>query len=137
MPFCPKCGYEYREGFTTCPDCDEPLVDELPLDLEDEGSADGHSPESFIPLANLTAESYASMLADALKEAHIPAEVISSAGHFGKTGQMGPASYRPVEGGVYTVWVHDEALDEADAIGAGLFGHDWELYRLVDFEDEP
>ena len=30
MPFCPKCKYEYREGFTLCPDCDVELVPELP-----------------------------------------------------------------------------------------------------------
>lgn len=28
--FCPKCGAEYREGFTHCPDCDVDLVEELP-----------------------------------------------------------------------------------------------------------
>ena len=31
MPFCPKCHSEYREGFKTCPPCDDTeLVDELP-----------------------------------------------------------------------------------------------------------
>lgn len=29
MPFCPKCKYEYREGFTVCPDCDLKLVPKL------------------------------------------------------------------------------------------------------------
>ena len=28
--FCPKCGAEYREGFTHCSDCDVDLVKELP-----------------------------------------------------------------------------------------------------------
>ena len=28
--FCPKCGLEYREGFTECAYCHIPLVDELP-----------------------------------------------------------------------------------------------------------
>ena len=28
--FCPKCGYEYREGFTECPDCKERLVHSPP-----------------------------------------------------------------------------------------------------------
>ena len=28
MPYCPRCGAEYREGFEICPDCQEPLVDE-------------------------------------------------------------------------------------------------------------
>lgn len=30
MPYCPKCRYEYRAGFSTCPDCDVKLVEELP-----------------------------------------------------------------------------------------------------------
>jgi hypothetical protein len=30
MPFCPKCTTEYRAGFTTCANCDEPLVESLP-----------------------------------------------------------------------------------------------------------
>ncbi len=28
--FCPKCGAEYREGFTRCADCDVNLVSEPP-----------------------------------------------------------------------------------------------------------
>jgi hypothetical protein len=36
---CPECGCEYREGFTTCADCDVALVDELPPEppLEEPG----------------------------------------------------------------------------------------------------
>ena len=30
--FCPRCTCEYREGFTTCADCDVRLVAELPSD---------------------------------------------------------------------------------------------------------
>lgn len=29
MPWCPKCKYEYREGYTTCSDCEIELVQEL------------------------------------------------------------------------------------------------------------
>ena len=30
MGFCPKCGYEYKPGFTMCSDCGVELVDKLP-----------------------------------------------------------------------------------------------------------
>jgi hypothetical protein len=33
--FCPNCKCEYRDGFTTCSDCNLPLVDELPKTDED------------------------------------------------------------------------------------------------------
>jgi|WetSurMetagenome_2_1015567.scaffolds.fasta_scaffold289401_2 hypothetical protein len=39
MPFCPKCRYEYREGFTTCSDCGAALVATLP-----EAPAEAESP---------------------------------------------------------------------------------------------
>ena len=29
MPWCPKCKNEYREGITTCVDCNEALVEDL------------------------------------------------------------------------------------------------------------
>lgn len=39
MPFCPKCGAEYRPGYTRCPDCKRDLVDtppqkEEPIDFD-------------------------------------------------------------------------------------------------------
>jgi hypothetical protein len=34
--FCPKCGYEYRQGFTECPDCNVNLVHEPPEDAQGE-----------------------------------------------------------------------------------------------------
>ena len=32
--FCPQCRSQYREGFTTCSDCNVPLVSELPPQSE-------------------------------------------------------------------------------------------------------
>ncbi|HWT76733.1 MAG TPA: DUF2007 domain-containing protein [Mobilitalea sp.] len=33
--FCPKCKSEYQEGIVTCSDCHEPLVEQLPVDTEE------------------------------------------------------------------------------------------------------
>ena len=32
MPFCPTCRFEYREGFTHCPDCGCDLVETLAVE---------------------------------------------------------------------------------------------------------
>ena len=40
MPFCPKCKYEYRPGFSHCPDCDVDLVDKLPEETEKSRAGD-------------------------------------------------------------------------------------------------
>src|SRR5436305_13764768 len=37
--FCPRCGGEYREGFTWCADCDVALVEDLPEELDGEVEA--------------------------------------------------------------------------------------------------
>ena len=38
--YCPKCGAEYREGFTDCADCRIPLVAQMPRRLERDGDPD-------------------------------------------------------------------------------------------------
>ena len=34
MPWCPICKNEYRKGFTVCKDCNVPLVEEMPVEVE-------------------------------------------------------------------------------------------------------
>ena len=34
MMYCPKCGAEYRDGFTECADCEVPLAERLSSSLE-------------------------------------------------------------------------------------------------------
>lgn len=41
--FCPRCGYEYREGITTCPDCQVALVAELPPGVEQGGEEEARA----------------------------------------------------------------------------------------------
>ena len=45
--YCPRCGYEYRDGILTCPDCDEDLVDELPEDFAPHSSAHAGKQNDF------------------------------------------------------------------------------------------
>ena len=44
MPWCPKCGAEYRDGFTRCASCDVPLVDRL----TDEQSKEANKSETSV-----------------------------------------------------------------------------------------
>jgi len=39
MPFCPVCRMEYRPEVEKCPDCDTPLVDQLPPEPEPQWDA--------------------------------------------------------------------------------------------------
>jgi hypothetical protein len=50
MPFCPNCKYEYKATVSVCPDCNEPLVDVLPEDVEDEFEEDY---DNWVPLCRL------------------------------------------------------------------------------------
>lgn len=49
MPFCPKCRFEYRDEFTSCPDCDCELTAELPPLPEPKKE----EPQKFVFFANV------------------------------------------------------------------------------------
>ena len=52
MPWCPKCGYEYKEGYTRCADCNVELVESLEkADKDEKENADAFLPDE-------TAEGY-------------------------------------------------------------------------------
>jgi len=60
MPFCPKCKYEYRKGFTRCADCGSKLVDELPEEKE--------VSVKLVPLHNQPGRIYSEMVKEVLEK---------------------------------------------------------------------
>ena len=135
MPFCPKCRYEYNIGVITCPDCDEQLVDQLPVDIEDDSLYDSDKYADWVQLARLTSYEYANMIVEVLHAKEIPAVILSGAGHFGQLGQLGPSSSRPV-GGAYSIMVPREFVIDADREAESIMGDDWKKYRMVNIDFE-
>ena len=63
MPFCPQCGYEYKEGKVTCPDCNVDLVAELPpVEPEPDNTED----LDLVDIYSLPGLPYAEMVKEAL-----------------------------------------------------------------------
>lgn len=48
--FCPKCKAEYQHGFSTCYDCQVPLVEKLPEEKISAGKPDPIPDAKFIPV---------------------------------------------------------------------------------------
>jgi hypothetical protein len=71
MPICPKCGFEYREGFDECADCGVKLVDSTGNDTGNEPKPAGEFPaEAFLCEAQNPIE--ASIIESILDEYNIP-----------------------------------------------------------------
>jgi len=148
MPFCPKCRYEYLPIVSECPDCEVKLVPALPLEPEEPeepkesgGPEDWEEPqepdtmESFdnwVPLAKFTSTEYADMVLEALESKDIPAVLNDQTGHFGRTGQMGMSSFRPIAGAVVTLFVPQEFAHDAAQEGRIMLGEEWEKAKLGD-----
>ena len=129
--FCPKCRFEYKPEIFICPDCDEKLVRTLP----EEASPKIDIPENFegwVQLARLTSSMSAHMLEDVLRSKNIPAVILSESGHFGQTGQLGASSFRPVDGGFYSVMVPPKHVDAVDAEATAILGEEWIKAKLTE-----
>ncbi len=74
--FCPKCGDEFRAGFSVCPDCDVFLVEQLPEQKEPPD-------EEFVTVATFANLIEASAARGALEAESIPAVVPEETRMFG------------------------------------------------------
>jgi uncharacterized Zn finger protein (UPF0148 family) len=70
MPYCPECGYEYREGITSCPDCGQALTDIPPEDARNRKSR--ASPETTIIIYEAPDASLSNAVKKMLEDAGIP-----------------------------------------------------------------
>ncbi len=125
--FCPKCRYEYEPHIFVCPDCDEKLVAVLPEPVE-EAAEEGE--EVWVELARLTSPVSAQMVAEALESKAIPVVILSEGGHFGQTGQIGLTAIQPAAG-PYSVVVHEDYVDDADAEAEAVLGEEWRTARVT------
>jgi len=70
---CPKCGCEYREGFTRCADCHVDLVEQLEIECEKEpGNQDFGEELNLVMVKNAANDYEASLIMNLLEENNIP-----------------------------------------------------------------
>ena len=72
MPFCPKCNYEYIEGVKVCPDCNEPLDEELHVDETPE-----YDEDDWVVVYTANDEYEINMIRDNLESSGIATMVLS------------------------------------------------------------
>ena len=125
--FCPKCRYEYEPHIFVCPDCDEKLVATLP-ELPSEKAPEE---KNWVELARLASPQSAQMVLEVLQAKMVPAVILSEAGFFGQTGQIGPTVVHPVAG-PYSVMVPEGFVEEADAEAEAILGEEWHMARVTE-----
>lgn len=73
MPFCANCRFEYQEGISLCPDCNMPLVAELPPN-----TAATSPDQSWVAVCSVFNDLSSSLARGALESRNIPSIVMSS-----------------------------------------------------------
>ncbi|MCP4580099.1 MAG: hypothetical protein GY839_00665 [candidate division Zixibacteria bacterium] len=116
MPYCPKCGEEYRVDLTKCPDCGLDLVDDPAAKEEKSSDVDLKA----VLLCQTNDIMNAEILEQALKDHNIPHLVKSSAGTY-----SGFGSISQVMKGI-SIFVSEAAIDKAIEIAQTIIP-DFEL----------
>ncbi len=80
MPWCPKCGAEYREGFTRCAECGVALVDQRPESLPAE-DGDSHLGPDWEVAGTFSSYEEAEIALGFLRANGIDAEVLDPRTH--------------------------------------------------------
>lgn len=106
MPYCPKCGYEYRDDIESCPDCEVDLVAEPPAEIPEE-----YQDAEWVELHSFSGPMYARMAIEMLQKEEIPAYTQTQ--FFGSAFGVGGAGY---VGGATPVFVLEPDLGRAEQI---------------------
>ena len=121
MAICPKCKYEYKIGVTVCPDCNEELVDHIPVK-----SAAMVPDRSWVSVCRLPSPLKTAMAKGALDSSNIPSIVMSSS--FTALGQGGDMPSGMMQPSLETnvLMVPKEFHQEADLILQAILGDEYD-----------
>lgn len=124
MPFCANCRFEYRDGISLCPDCNMPLVPELPT-----RTAATSPDQSWVAICSVVNDLSSSLARGALESRNIPSIVMSSTFKaYGVDAQYtSQLMNSPKETNV--IMVPREFLEEASLVLEAVLGDDFDHFE--------
>lgn len=132
MPFCPSCGYEYKENVLVCPDCDEKLVEKRPEKPQVQVAGESYGEyRDWVPIVRLHSVAIGQMVYEALQNRDIPVVIKSGNRFFGQAFTGGTDSLDPL-GDVTVLYVPRKFVDDAVGEAEVILGDDWSKWKLVD-----
>lgn len=121
MPFCPKCRYEFNPDALLCPDCNQSLVDELPVKTVTAEVPD----DSWVVIGSVGNKMKSDMVKGSLDSNNIPSMVLSSSfsGRNGWSAVVSEMASSPKHGNV--IMVPREFEMEASLVLESVLGEDF------------